>query len=74
MRRVSADWMRSLCAVIKLLSTLMKCGCIRRILVTCDDDNIRSISTIERNGGVLENIVSGSDLPKPKRRYWIEVP
>lgn len=44
---------------------------IRRILVTCDDDNIGSIRTIEKNGGVLENIVSGPDLPKPKRRYWI---
>ena len=45
---------------------------IGRILVTCDDDNIGSIRTIERNGGILENIVSGPDLDKPKRRYWIE--
>jgi len=44
---------------------------IRRILITCDDDNIGSIRTIEKNGGVLENIVSGPDLSKPKRRYWI---
>jgi predicted acetyltransferase len=45
---------------------------IRRILVTCDDDNIGSIRTIEKNGGILENVVSGPDLDKPKRRYWIE--
>jgi predicted acetyltransferase len=45
---------------------------IRRLLVTCDDDNIGSIKTIERNGGVLENILRGPDLDKPKRRYWIE--
>ena len=44
-----------------------------RVLVTCDDDNIGSIKTIENNGGVLENVVSGSDLDKPKRRYWIDV-
>jgi predicted acetyltransferase len=43
-----------------------------RVLVTCDDDNIGSIKTIENNGGVLENVVSGSDLDKPKRRYWID--
>ena len=43
-----------------------------RILVTCDDDNIGSIRTIEKNGGILENVVSGPDLDKPKRRYWIE--
>src|SRR4030095_9707363 len=38
----------------------------KRILVTCDDDNIGSIRTIERNGGILENVISGSDLNKPK--------
>jgi predicted acetyltransferase len=45
---------------------------IGRILVTCDDDNIGSIRTIEKNGGILDNVVSGRDLDKPKRRYWIE--
>ncbi len=45
---------------------------IRRALVTCDDDNLGSIRTIERNGGVLENVVRGPDLEKPKRRYWID--
>jgi predicted acetyltransferase len=43
-----------------------------RVLVTCDDDNVGSIRTIEKNGGVLENIVSGPDVAKAKRRYWIE--
>ena len=45
---------------------------IDRILVTCDDDNIGSIRTIEKNGGILENVLSWPDLDKPKRRYWIE--
>jgi predicted acetyltransferase len=45
---------------------------IGRVLVTCDDDNIGSIKTIEKCGGILENVVSGPDLPKPKRRYWIQ--
>jgi predicted acetyltransferase len=44
-----------------------------RVLVTCDDDNVGSIKTIEKNGGVLEDVVTGRDLSKPKRRYWIEV-
>jgi len=43
-----------------------------QVLVTCDDDNIGSIKTIENNGGVLENVVSGPDLDTPKRRYWID--
>jgi predicted acetyltransferase len=44
---------------------------IHRVLVTCDDDNVGSIRAIEKNGGVLENIVAGTDLDPPKRRYWI---
>jgi predicted acetyltransferase len=41
------------------------------VLVTCDDDNIGSIRTIEKNGGVFENTVSGPDGATAKRRYWI---
>ena len=37
---------------------------IDRVLVTCDDDNVGSIRTIEKNGGVLENVISGPDLAK----------
>ncbi len=44
---------------------------ISPILVTCDDDNLGSIRAIERNGGRLENVVSGYELGAPKRRYWI---
>jgi predicted acetyltransferase len=44
---------------------------LARVLVTCDDDNVGSIRTIEKNGGVLESIVTGPFGGKPKRRYWI---
>lgn len=44
---------------------------IRRVLVTCDDDNVGSIRTIENNDGILEDVITGPDLDKPKRRYWI---
>jgi predicted acetyltransferase len=44
---------------------------LTRVLVTCDDDNVGSIKTIEKNGGVLESIVAGGDGDTPKRRYWI---
>ena len=43
---------------------------LARVLLTCDDDNVGSRRTIEKNGGVLENIVTGLD-GRPKRRYWI---
>lgn len=43
-----------------------------RALVTCDEDNLASAATIERNGGVLENVlpVEGETA---KRRYWIDL-
>ena len=44
---------------------------LTRVLVTCDDDNIGSIKTIEENGGVLESIVTSPEGDTPKRRYWI---
>jgi predicted acetyltransferase len=37
-----------------------------RVLVTCDDDNLASARTIERNGGIQEDVRNG------KRRYWID--
>jgi hypothetical protein len=43
-----------------------------RVLLTCDDDDIGSIKTIEKTGGVLEDVVRGPDLDKPERRYWID--
>ncbi|GAB3555439.1 hypothetical protein GCM10027404_32350 [Arthrobacter tumbae] len=45
---------------------------IERALVTCDDDNQGSISTIERCGGVLEDTVA-AEGSAPKRRYWIDL-
>ncbi len=38
-----------------------------RVLITCDLDNEPSRRTIERNGGVLEDVRAG------KRRYWVEL-
>jgi predicted acetyltransferase len=45
---------------------------IDRVLVTCDDDNIGSIKTIESCGGRLENVVITEEEQTPRRRYWID--
>ncbi|HEX5088079.1 MAG TPA: GNAT family N-acetyltransferase [Nocardioides sp.] len=37
-----------------------------RVLLTCDEPNVASARTIERNGGIYEDTRNG------KRRYWIE--
>ena len=42
---------------------------MQRILITCDDANLASARTIERNGGVLENVCD-TELGRT-RRYWI---
>jgi predicted acetyltransferase len=45
---------------------------LTRVLITCDDDNIGSIKVIERNGGVLQDIVSTRPAG-PLRRYWVQL-
>ncbi len=42
---------------------------IDRLLITCADDNLASARTIERNGGILED-VRDTELGRT-RRYWI---
>ncbi|MFC4615693.1 GNAT family N-acetyltransferase [Cellulomonas algicola] len=43
---------------------------VERALVTCDDDNVASARTIERCGGVLQDLVPVDGRPA-KRRYWV---
>jgi len=52
---------------------------LTRVLLTCDDDNLASRRVIEKNGGVLEDVVveyTREDGTKSviahKRRYWVE--
>lgn len=42
-----------------------------RVLVTCDDDNVASRKTIERNGGELEDV--RDTWLGLTRRYWISL-
>ncbi|MCX5195481.1 GNAT family N-acetyltransferase [Streptomyces sp. NBC_00249] len=42
-----------------------------RVLLTCDPGNAASERTIERAGGVLEDV--RETLIGPKRRYWIDL-
>jgi predicted acetyltransferase len=44
---------------------------IDRVLVTCDDTNLASARTIEKSGGVLED-VRDTELGRT-RRYWIQL-
>lgn len=44
---------------------------IDRVLMCCDKDNIGSVKSIVRNGGVLENEVLEDGMPV--QRYWIQL-
>ena len=45
---------------------------IKRVLMTCDSDNIGSAKSIRNNGGVLENEVINEE-GVPEQRYWIDL-
>jgi predicted acetyltransferase len=45
---------------------------IERALITCNETNPASARTIERNGGVLENVVPATEFGTI-RRYWIDL-
>jgi predicted acetyltransferase len=45
---------------------------LRRLLVTCDEDNLGSRGTIEKCGGMLDDVVP-NEPGVDKRRYWIEL-
>jgi len=47
---------------------------LRRVLLTCDKDNVGSAGVISANRGQLENEVIDSDTGNIVQRYWIEVP
>jgi predicted acetyltransferase len=46
---------------------------LRRVLVTCDEDNIGSKKIIEHNGGKFENAIEFEGDPVRKLRYWIDL-
>lgn len=45
---------------------------INPILITCDVENVGSARVIEKNGGVLENIVIEPESKRQVKRYWID--
>ena len=44
---------------------------LKKVLITCDKENIGSAKTIQKNGGELENEVLENGVVK--QRYWIEL-
>ena len=48
-----------------------KASGLKRVLITCDEDNLGSKKIIEANGGIFENAVPIEGAAQRKLRYWI---
>ncbi|MCB0116197.1 MAG: GNAT family N-acetyltransferase [Caldilineaceae bacterium] len=46
---------------------------LKRVLVTCDVDNVASVRIIEKNGGVLADRLMPPGYDREIARYWIEI-
>ena len=44
---------------------------LKKVLVTCDEDNTASRKIIESNGGIFENKVKDNENEPAKLRFWI---
>jgi len=55
--------------MLKMALDVARKSGLKKVLVSCDQDNVASRRTIEKNGGVLENVVpyEGEDV----MRFWI---
>jgi predicted acetyltransferase len=62
-RQGMASW-----ALAKMLAEAKKIG-LERVLLVCADENVASARTIERCGGILEDVLHTEQ--GPLRRYWI---
>jgi predicted acetyltransferase len=46
---------------------------LKKVLITCGENNHGSYKAIEKNGGVLENVVDIPGEIERTKRYWIEL-
>ncbi len=60
------------CQLALMLEHVRKAG-LRRVLVTCDADNLASARVIEKNGGRLTSQDISYHSRKLVSRYWIEL-
>jgi predicted acetyltransferase len=46
---------------------------MKKLLITCNEENVASAKVIIKNGGVLENIYDPKDGSSKKMRFWIQL-
>ena len=57
--------------MLKLVLEKAKQLGLRRVLVTCDKDNLASARVIQKNGGQLNTESISKQFGKMTQRYWI---
>lgn len=70
---IRPSWRQKGYATRMLEAGLDKCreAGLTKVLITCDEDNIASAKTIEKCGGVLENMIQDGNVFK--KRYWVSL-
>lgn len=59
-------------ALKELIPLARKRG-LKKLLVTCDDNNIASRKIIEKNGGVFDSEIQNEGHERPTLRFWISI-
>ncbi|MCI8602379.1 MAG: GNAT family N-acetyltransferase, partial [Oscillospiraceae bacterium] len=59
--------------MLKMMLEQAKKKGIYKVLVGVHDSNIGSWKTVEKCGGVMENVVHIKNDDEPIRRYWIDI-
>lgn len=59
--------------ILKLILEKARTWGFKKVLITCDFDNVGSKNIIEHNGGKLENTIISKESGKEVLRYWIEI-
>lgn len=59
--------------ILKLILEKARTLGFKKVLITCNFDNIGSKNIIEHNGGKLENTIISKESGKEVLRYWIEI-
>lgn len=59
--------------ILKLILEKARTLGFKKVLITCNFDNVGSKNIIEHNGGKLENTIISKESGKEVLRYWIEI-
>lgn len=46
---------------------------LKKVLITCDEDNVGSQKVIQANGGILQDITANKGHEKRTMRWWIKL-